>query len=336
MSRLTGLRERLAAAAEAFVDPQGGDASEGYEPEDSLDPEEDSLDPEGSVAPAPAEGASNFLMVVLDSCRFDTFMEANPANILRLGEPQKRWSYASWTGPSHYNLLTGLLPHRSPKHVFASDYYKDEFLEFSRRLGTEVSFKQLLPSLWLPQLLRSGLGYYCSGMVSLPVLNPATGVNRSFDHFQLMDSHNDFGAMLEALEFPSDRPAFHLLNVGETHYPYVCAGEDPGELPHLSGVHGVAKRLDEVKEQGGGIVQEAEAPSWFTDEVLGGLRGRQVDAVRSLDALFTQLYDLVPENTWITVTADHGELFGEEGYFGHGPIHHDRVFEVPFVEGRLR
>ena len=30
------------------------------------------------------------------------------------------------------------------------------------------------------------------------------------------------------------------------------------------------------------------------------------------------------------------ELFGEAGYFGHGPIMHEKVFEVPFVEGRLR
>jgi len=329
MSRLTGLRERLAAAAEAFVDPQGGEQSMGFEPDDSPEPEDCS-------AGVPVEGANHFVLVVLDSCRFDTFMEADAANILRLGEPQKRWSYASWTGPSHYNLLTGLLPHRSPQHVFASNYYKDEFLEFSRRLGTEVSFKQLLPSLWFPQLLRRGLGYHCSAMVSLPVLNPATGVNRDFDHFQLMDSHNDFGAMLDGLSFASDRPAFHLLNVGETHYPYVAAGEDPGELPHLSGVHGVAKRLDQVKEQGGGILRKEEAPSWFTEEVLGGLRARQVDAVRSLDALFERLYDSVPDNTWITVTADHGELFGEDGYFGHGPIQHDRVFEVPFVEGKIR
>jgi glucan phosphoethanolaminetransferase (alkaline phosphatase superfamily) len=36
------------------------------------------------------------------------------------------------------------------------------------------------------------------------------------------------------------------------------------------------------------------------------------------------------------VTSDHGELFGEAGYFGHGPIAHDKVFEVPYVEGLLR
>ena len=49
-----------------------------------------------------------------------------------------------------------------------------------------------------------------------------------------------------------------------------------------------------------------------------------------------ELFDLVPKNTYVTITADHGELFGEGGYFGHGPINHDKVFEVPFVEGKLR
>ena len=46
-----------------------------------------------------------------------------------------------------------------------------------------------------------------------------------------------------------------------------------------------------------------------------------------------RLYDAVPPDTWIVVTSDHGELFGEDGYFGHGPIMHRKVFEVPFVEG---
>ena len=29
-------------------------------------------------------------------------------------------------------------------------------------------------------------------------------------------------------------------------------------------------------------------------------------------------------------------LFGESGFFGHGPIMHKKVYEVPFVEGKLR
>ena len=66
------------------------------------------------------------------------------------------------------------------------------------------------------------------------------------------------------------------------------------------------------------------------------LRQRQVEAVRYLDCVVEELFDLVPRNTYITITSDHGELFGEEGYFGHGPIQHDKVFEVFLVEGKLR
>ena len=53
------------------------------------------------------------------------------------------------------------------------------------------------------------------------------------------------------------------------------------------------------------------------------LRDRQVDAVQYLDGVVEELFDLVPENTYITITSDHGELFGEDGYFGHGPIQHE-------------
>ena len=60
------------------------------------------------------------------------------------------------------------------------------------------------------------------------------------------------------------------------------------------------------------------------------------DAVKYLDTVVEELLDVVPRNTFVTITADHGELFGEDGYFGHGPIQHDKVFEVPFVEGKVR
>ena len=69
---------------------------------------------------------------------------------------------------------------------------------------------------------------------------------------------------------------------------------------------------------------------------LAELRARQVRALRYLDGVFERLFDIVPRNTWVVVTSDHGELFGEDGYFGHGPIAHDKVFEVPFVEGAVR
>jgi hypothetical protein len=270
---------------------------------------------------------NHYLLIVLDSCRFDAFVAANPRTIQKLGPLERRWSYASWTSPSHFNLLMGLLPHASPRHVFASEYYKRDFAKYAERLGVDgVAFKDLLPSLWLPTFLRQRLGYRAHALVSLPVLNPATPLARDFDSFALMPTHNDMAAMLPRLRFDDDRPTFHLLNVGETHYPFALPSEDPSTWPRLSGLHGTLQRIDETSED----------PSPFAPAQLAELRARQIETVRYLDGVFEQLFDLLPANTYVTVTADHGELFGEDGYVGHGPIQHDKVFEVPFLEGKVR
>lgn len=289
------------------------------------------------VAPRPDPKAeNNFLIVILDSCRYDAFMTAAPKTILKLGKPEKRFTYASWTAPSHYNLLTGLLPHTTPPNVYASEYYKEDFFNYNRRLGAKgIEFGKMVPALWLPGFLRNTLGYSTHARVSLPVLNPKTGINRDFDSFVLMDKHNDMRSMLPTMTFGTDRPSFYLLNVGETHYPYAKPDEDSSMWPRISGVNGVFKKLDSQVDADGNLIKE-EAPQFFDQEKLDQLRERQIDTVRYLDGVFTELFDLVPPKTHIVVTADHGELFGEAGYFGHGPIMHDKCFEVPFLEGRIR
>ncbi len=286
--------------------------------------------------PPPPKGANNYLLIVLDSCRYDAFVAAQPKNILKLGELEKRWAYASWTAPSHYNMLIGLMPHTSPQRVHASEYYKRDFLKFNERFGTEqFEFRSLVPTLYLPLFLQKKMGYRTRAMVSLPVLNPLTPINVGFDDYRLMERHNDMPAMVDALTFNEEQPSFYLLNVGETHYPYATPDEPQSQWPHIHGVHGVFKHLDDLVV-GGKLAEQGEEIPFFTRKQLNELRDRQIAAVRFLDSVFERLFDLVPQNTYITVTADHGELFGEGGYFGHGPIMHEKVFEVPFLEGKIR
>ena len=277
---------------------------------------------------------NNYILIIFDSCRYDSFIRARPKVMRKLGRVEKRWSYASWTAPSHYNLLMGLLPHQSPKHVFASEYYKKDFFKFNERLGAEnIEFKSLVPKLYFPLFLKEKLGYRTHARVSLPVLNPRTILNQGFDSYQLMPDHNDMRAMVREMRLPKDRPSFYLLNVGETHYPYALPDEPPEEWPRISGVHGVFKHLDD-HVVGGKLVRGKKR--FFDPKALKELRQRQIKAVKYLDQVVEELFDIVPKNTYITITSDHGELFGEDGYFGHGPIQHDKVLEVPFVEGKLR
>jgi hypothetical protein len=287
---------------------------------------------ESSPLPQAPAGARNLVVVILDSLRWDSWKAAPPRSVdAVLGPAERRWSYATWTAPSHLNLLMGLLPHTSPANVYASEYYKQDFLRYSERLGVaDMEFKKLLPSIFLPTYLRHALGYRTHARVSMPVLNKFTVINRDFESYELMPSHNDMAAMVDEVHFDPARPSFWLLNVGETHYPYARPGEDTSDLPHISGVHGVFKKLDQLRADGG------EAGEFFDERRLKELHERQIAVLEYLDGVLERLIGKLPVNTWLVVTSDHGELFGEEGYFGHGPIAHDKVLEVPFVEGLVR
>lgn len=273
--------------------------------------------------PAPPPGARDLVVVVLDSLRWDAAVASEWTCATELGPLERRHSYASWTAPSHYNLLMGLLPHEGPVGVHAAEVYRHEYRRYGERLGADgVDVSKLLPSLFLPSYLRNHLGYRTHARVSMPVLNPTTAINRDFDSFELMPNHREFGAMVEQLTFDDERPSFWLLNVGETHYPYAVPGDDTSTWPHLPGVHGV------VRGAGDDL-------GFFTQAELDELRGLQVRAAHYADRVVGRLLDVVPPGTWVVVTSDHGELFGEDGCFGHGPFTHEKVFEVPFVEGRV-
>jgi hypothetical protein len=233
----------------------------------------------------------------------------------------------------------GASPHTSPKGVFDSEVYKNDFTNWGDRLNIpDISFRGFVPHLSLPYFLKQH-GYHTCGLVSMPVLNPSTNINRHFDRYELMKSHNDFNAILDELEFHDDQPAFYLMNIGETHYPYSLPGEGPNDLPRIHGAHGVFKHMDDLmlaEQEGRPSKPAGEWEDFFHMDRMMQLKDKQQKNVEYLDNLFEKLYEKIPQNTHIIVTADHGECFGEDGYFGHGPIIHDKVFEVPFVEGRLK
>ena len=128
----------------------------------------------------------------------------------KLGQVERRWSYASWTSPSHFNLLMGLLPHASPKHVFASEFYTKDFFKYNERLGVhDIEFKSLVPKLNLPSFLKDSLGYTTNAMVSLPVLNPQTILNHGFDTYFGRFPGADGDPGMAAAASPPDRDPSH-------------------------------------------------------------------------------------------------------------------------------
>lgn len=70
---------------------------------------------------------NNYILVVFDSCRYDSYIRARPKTRRKPGRVEIRWSYAPWTAPSHFNLPMGPMPHLSPMRVFAPEYYRKDF-----------------------------------------------------------------------------------------------------------------------------------------------------------------------------------------------------------------
>lgn len=269
------------------------------------------------------------VFLVLDSARYDLAEKARTPNLNRLGKIEKRFSYASWTSPSHTSLLMGQMPHNSPKRVFASTVYQQEFSLWSERTGIKnLSFSKFLPHFSLARTLKD-FGYATHARVSLPVLNPETAFSRSFDSYRLMPKHNQFHTMVDELRMTKNEPQFHFFNLGETHYPYLLPGESAErDLPRVHGLHGTLRHMGDSASARGKI-------RLFTSRQMKQMKERQLAAIEYVDTKLGKLFDLCPEKTHFIVTSDHGELFGEDGYFGHGPILHPKVFEVPFVEGKL-
>lgn len=275
--------------------------------------------------------SNNLVWIIMDSCRYDSYAQAKTPNMDIFGKGEKRYSYASWTSPSHYTYLMGMTPHDNPQGVFASEVYKKEFSKWVGRLGIEgLSFKSFVPQLSLPNVLQQK-GYRTNAKVSMPVLNPTSHVNRHFDEYKLMANHNDFAGMVKEIDFYDDEPQFYFLNLGETHYPYMLDGKD---LPHISGVHGVFKHMDDLigADPAGKEVEE----KFFDDEQMRWLHQQQIKTVEYVDGVLEALIEKAPVDTHFIITADHGECFGEGGFFGHGPIVHEKVMEIPFLEGKKR
>lgn len=272
--------------------------------------------------------STNLVYLIMDSCRFDSYQRAKTPNMDRIGIGEQLWSYASWTAPSHHSIFMGQVAHKSPSHILASEVYKQEFALWVDQLDTpDLSFKSFVPELSLAKVLQN-LGYWTVGQVSMPVLNPVTGMNRYFDEYRLMQDHNDFAGMLDEIEFTDSQPSYYFCNLGETHYPYMLKDD---ALPRISGVHGVVKGMDEAIARSGDV--PTEEPEFFTKDEMVALHDQQVRCVEYVDQVLGDLIEKAPVNTHFIVAADHGEAFGEGNYFGHGPVMHEKVFEVPFLEG---
>jgi arylsulfatase A-like enzyme len=304
-----------------------------------------------SGVPAAAPGASNIVLIILDTVR--------AASLGLYGYPKEtspeldRWarrgvvfdqaiSTAPWTLPSHASMFTGRLPHEQSA---------DWLTPLDGRWPT------------LAQTL-SARGYRTGGFVAnLIYATREHGLARGFAHYEdypfsfgmllrhtapgrkLTDARflriligtdeiigrksarrigNDF---LRWVDRDSTRPFFAFLNYYDAHDPYL----PPQDFFRKFAGHYRLSQLSPLRR--GGPFTRLDR---LTAEELRMETAAYDGAIAYLDTELGRLFDelerrAILDRTVIIVTSDHGEEFGEHGTFFHGHTLYRDALHVPLM-----
>jgi arylsulfatase A-like enzyme len=297
---------------------------------------------------APA-GAPDIVLIVLDTVRAQSlptygYRRATAPTFDALAKEGALFldatSPATWSLPAHASLFTGLFPTTHGAH------------EEARVLATDV------PT--IGEVLGAN-GYETLCFTANPHISDGFGLTRGFQHqdrawlgpsagrsfmfiYRALDlfgwGARDKGGSRVVENFerwlasrPRDaRPSFAFLNFLEAHFPY---HQTPTEyLARYTELGPMARRDASLKAMAAQFgrdltpeeIEAIAAPSVdmydagiaYTDHLLQ----RVVSALRKAARL---------ERTLLVVLADHGEMIGEHGEFGHGPGLYEPDIRVPLL-----
>ena len=261
-------------------------------------------------------GSPNLLLVTVDTLRADRLACYGGESDLGLAICEVGWtgtrferafSTASHTSPSIASLLTSRYPR---DHSVTASYAT-----------------KLKPELLTVAEVLAEAGYSTAAFVSNPVLDQERGMDQGFDvydderdrpernrpHLRERGAKATTDAALDWLS-SARSPWFVWVHYQDPHGPY----DPPGALPEI-GTAGQTRLAVLDDHSGlGGIPQYQALPGVFT---AGAYERRYALEIRYLDRQVRRLLAGADARgrVEIILTADHGEAFGEDGYwFAHG------------------
>ncbi len=259
----------------------------------------------------PEQHFRSVLFITLDSCRYDTFVDAAAPNIKAVGTLYRAMAPGNFTYGSHAAMFVGFTP--GVAHL-AEPFVNPKFAKIFKMVASGFPGKGTEHLSLEGENIICGFkrkGYLTLGSGAVGWFDPATEtgrhLSRDFDRFYYPGNNVSLEKQLawlsEELASPKD-PVLAFLNIGETHVPYYFDGApwEPGTNPCIP----FGKEND-----AGECRRRQRACLEFVDEKLAPL----LDAFRSATTL---------------VCADHGDCWGENGLWEHG-IHHEKVLEVPLL-----
>jgi arylsulfatase A-like enzyme len=305
--------------------------------------------------PAPpihAVPGPHVFLIVLDTVRADHLSvygygrDTTPRLARRVAEHPGAavypWAFAngSWTAPSHATLLTGRLPSEHDVHLGTPTTRSVDWsmptifaLHADRTLAERFADRgyatlAVFANLWLKRVEGLGRGFEVYTRVDQRPGLPLMGewLRRRLTPSWFLDevewsprADAVTRTLLEAVDAARGRNLFVLANYLDAHAPYRPPPAERGRFAPWS---------------------PFERPQALEMSLPDGdkrrLMARYDESLRGLDAALDRLLEGLEargllERSWIFVTADHGEAFGEHGVTDHGTGVYNPEIRVPLI-----
>jgi arylsulfatase A-like enzyme len=319
-----------------------------------------------ALPPAPS-GAKNVLLVVLDTVRADHlglygYNRPTTPHLDALGRTAITFDFARatapWTLPSHASMFTGHWPHQlsvdTDRPLDGSAATLAEFFAHHGYATAGFVGNAFYCSAWFG--IDRGFGRYVAAVedraISLQEALRCAAIGRRLMPLAvragLWDASRDAARNRTAQEVNRDalawldegggRPFFLFLNYYDAHSPYTVPPGYPLRFSRASRkeVFDVNRRAFEAQGKrlrSGRLTDEGRAVSANLAR-LGP--DAYDDCIRYLDEQLALLLGELKRRgldreTWVIITADHGEHFGEHDFFWHGSSLYRPVIDVPLL-----
>src|SRR5437588_2746370 len=258
----------------------------------------------------------SFLLLTYDSCRYDVLSRADTPNLDSRGQIYRAQTPGNFTYPAHQAFFSGHLPLVEEPVPYLNRFHGQLFTLQRLTVGGGRRSLASTASTWNVPAGLGERGYQTVGAGAMNWFRQAS-LTAGFEVFKFTgtDADQQIDFLLQNLD--SERPFFGFINFGETHSPFTYAGKPAPDLWPMS-----SDAMQWPSREEGAV---GEATPHFA---------HQVEAAEFLDSRLPRLFDSLPGPTVVVLCADHGECFGEDGYWGHG-VNHPRVLEVPMAIFRL-
>jgi membrane-anchored protein YejM (alkaline phosphatase superfamily) len=253
----------------------------------------------------------NYLLITLDSCRYDTFISARIPNMKGVGQVYKAFSNGNFTYPSHAAIFVGFTP--------GNPQLRETFVnpKFGKIFKIKTDGDYIGPGMDHVVLDGKNIvdgfkreGYITIGTAAMDWFDPESESGRTlmsdFDYF--LYSKTDFlkqkEYVIQKIAECKDKPRFVFMNIGETHVPYYFKGASWSRKDNPCVPFGSNNSFEK---------------SSF----------RQRKCLEFIDSHIAEILALFKKDN-VVICSDHGDCWGEDGLWEHA-IHHEKTVTVPLL-----